>query len=345
MSKSRKKPELQENADPVDNVILNEDQAADNAASVAMKPTNKSEAIAAAINVMSAMQGDEALNFFKETFGSIGHEADNIPADAAARNAASIAMKAALKEDITNLFAGLEGAEPLSEQFQEKALTLFEAVVSSRLAIEKEELEEQYQDKLNKQTEAIANGLIENINDYISYAAEQWLADNQVAVESTLKSEITEELLEGLQGVFAAHNIAVPEAKVDVVEALTKQLEDAKAALNERTEEVISLRSALDEAARADIIEAASEGLTQVQKGRLVQLTEDLDAESTEAFASKVAMVKETLAAAKPTAKRSLLTEDVSEEYDNSAAPAAKKPSSPKMSSYVQTAKSLANNR
>jgi len=196
--------------------------------------------------------------------------------------------------DVTEDVAALLSGEDLSEEFKEKAKTIFEAAVQSRVGIEVKKLEEAFVDTLNEQVESIQTKLAEEIDDYIGYVVEQWINDNQVAIESGLRSELTEDFINGMRNLFAENFIDVPEEKIDVVEELATKLETVEGKLNEEIEKNVGLTKTLHESKQHEILASASEGLTDTQVEKLKSLAEGVGFITEDDYSKKIETLKES---------------------------------------------------
>jgi len=236
-----------------------------------------------------------------------------------------------VEEDVNALLGG----EELSEDFKEKAKTIFEAAINSKVAVVKEELEAQYQEKLAEEIEAAKESLSERVDSYLEYVADEWFEENALAVETGLKSEMTESFLEGMKGLFEEHYVTIPEDKYDVLESMVEKLDDMETKLNEQIEKNISLNGRLSEATADGILDQVSEGLAQTQKEKLASLSESVEFESEGQYREKLETLKESYFSDKksPVAKTETLSEGVdeagSESYSNS------------MDSYLRTLSSF----
>jgi len=236
-----------------------------------------------------------------------------------------------VEEDVNALLGG----EELSEEFKEKAKTIFEAAINSKVAVVKEELEAQYQEKLAEEIEAAKESLSERVDSYLEYVADEWFEENALAVETGLKSEMTESFLEGMKGLFEEHYVTIPEDKYDVLESMVEKLDDMETKLNEQIEKNISLNGRLSEATADGILDQVSEGLAQTQKEKLASLSESVEFESEGQYREKLETLKESYFSDKksPVAKTETLSEGVdeagSESYSNS------------MDSYLRTLSSF----
>ena len=225
-----------------------------------------------------------------------------------------------IEEDVNALLGG----EELSEEFKEKAKTIFEAAINSKISGIKEELEAQYQEKLAEEIEAAKESLAERVDSYLEYVADEWFEENALAVETGLKTEMTESFLAGMKGLFEEHYVTIPEDKYDVLESMVEKLDDMETKLNEQIEKNISLNGRLSEATAEGILDQVSEGLAQTQKEKLASLSESVEFESEGQYREKLETLKESYFSDKksPVAKTETLSEGVdeagSESYSNS---------------------------
>ena len=167
--------------------------------------------------------------------------------------------------------------EELSEEFQEKARTIFEAAINSKVAAIKEGLEKEYEEKfVSELAEAIVETkeeLTTRVDSYLEYVADEWFNENQLAVEAALKTEMTESFITGMKELFEAHYVNIPEEKYDVLESMVEKLDDMETKLNEQIEKNVSLNSRLSESVADGILTQVSEGLAQTQKEKLASLS------------------------------------------------------------------------
>ena len=217
-----------------------------------------------------------------------------------------------IEEDVNALLAG----EELSEEFQEKARTIFETALKSRVSQIKEALEEQYSIALAEEVEEIKEALAERVDSYLEYVSDEWFQENSLAVEAGLKTEMTESFLSGMKNLFEAHYVSIPEEKYNVLESMVEKLDEMEEKLNEQIEKNVSLNKRLAEAVADGILDQVSEGLAQTQKEKLASLAESVEFESEEEYREKLETLKESyfsLKAKTPSAK----TETLSEGVDN----------------------------
>ncbi len=182
----------------------------------------------------------------------------------------------------------------LSDEFKAKAETIFEAAIKSKLSEEIDRLEAKYEEELAEEISSTKEDLVEKVDNYLNYVVEQWMEDNQVAIQSGLRTEIAEKFMNNLKDLFTESYIEVPEAKVDLVDELAAEVEELEEAHNEAIAKTLSMQEELEDLKREKIIAEASEDLAATQVEKLKKLAEDVDFESEETFAEKVATIKES---------------------------------------------------
>lgn len=203
----------------------------------------------------------------------------------------SAAVKEAVKEDLSKILAEQEG---LTEEFKTKAATLFEAALEARIQLETVRLESEFETKITEATEGIHAELVEGLDKYLDWARDEWMKENQVAVESSLKNEIAGDLINGLRDLLIENNINLPEEDVEVVDAMAVKIDELETALNDAITANADLQEAINTTKKTDIIKGLSEGLTQVEAEKLQTLSENVDYETLEEFTTKVKTIKES---------------------------------------------------
>lgn len=193
-----------------------------------------------------------------------------------------------------DLDALVSSDDSLSEGFQEKAATIFEAAVKSKVSAEIDRLEDEYTQNLEEETAGIRNELVEKVDGYLNYVVENWMEENRVAVENGLRTEIAESFMDALKGVFTEHYITVPESKVDMVDDLAEQVQELEGQLTKATEDNIRLSESVSDFRRAEILAEASKDLAVTEAEKLKSLAEDVDFEDADTFARKVSTLKES---------------------------------------------------
>jgi AcrR family transcriptional regulator len=195
-----------------------------------------------------------------------------------------------MNEDVEALFAG----EELSEEFKQKAITIFEAAVKAKMQSEIARLEEAYADTLEEEVQTIKEELSSNVDDYLNYVVEQWVSDNEVAIEAGLRTELTEDFISGLRQLFAENYIDIPEDKISVVEELGNKVEELESKLNEEIERNVELTKVLSESMKTEVMHSMTEGLTATQAEKLKQLAENVDFVDADSYATKIQTLRES---------------------------------------------------
>jgi uncharacterized coiled-coil protein SlyX len=203
-----------------------------------------------------------------------------------------------VKEDVDALLNG----EDLSEEFKQKAETIFEAAVMNRVKAEVTRLEEEFESKLAEQVAKNVEGLVEQVDGYLGYVAEQWMKDNEIALERGMKSEILESFVSGMKNLFEEHYIDVPEERFDVLGEMENKIEELEAKLNEQMATNIEMSKTIAEQSRAEIVKSISEGLTDTEVEKFNSLVEELSYDGAESFENKVKTIRENYFTTKATA-------------------------------------------
>ena len=195
-----------------------------------------------------------------------------------------------IEQDMSALFSG----EELSEEFQSKARTIFEAAINSKVAEIAEGLKKENEEKIGEEIESVKSALVERVDSYLEYVADEWLKENTIAVEHGLKSEMTESFLGGMKKLFEEHYVSIPEEKYDVVENMVNKLDEMETKLNEQIEKNVNLNKRLSESTADGIISSVAEGLALSQKEKLTTLAESVEFESEESYREKLETLKES---------------------------------------------------
>ena len=182
----------------------------------------------------------------------------------------------------------------LSDGFKEKAGTIFEAVLTSKLTQEVDRLESEYASNLEEEVRELNDDLVEKVNAYLDYVVENWMKENELAVSNGLRTEIAEEFMTSLQQVFKEHYIEVPEGKVDLVDELNEQVNELEETLNKTTEDNVKLHSEVSEYRKQEIVREQSSGLAETEAEKLASLVEDVEFEDSETFETKVKTIRDS---------------------------------------------------
>ena len=230
-----------------------------------------------------------------------------------------------------DLNALVEGEE-LSEDFRAKAATIFEAAINSKVKDISEQITAQYEEKLVEEVASIKEELKDRVDSYLEYVADEWIAENQLAVESGLKEEMTESFISGMKSLFEEHYVTIPEEKYDVIESMVDKLDEMEGKLNEQIEKNVALNKRLAESVSDVVFAEVTEGLAQTQKDKLAGLVENVEFESETAYREKLETLKESYFPTK-VAQRSQ-TENLTEE---AGSPVETSNHSPTMEAYLKT--------
>jgi len=209
------------------------------------------------------------------------------------------------------LDALVESEATLSDEFKAKTAVIFETAIRSKLSEEVERMEDEYQSRLDEELDATRTDLVEKIDSYLNYVVENWMSENQIAVEQGLRTEIAEGFMNNLRDLFEESYVSVPESKVDLVDELADQVEDLEENLNARTAEVLEMSEQIESFQREAVIREASRDLADTQVEKLASLVSGLDFEDQDSFAEKVKTVKESYF----TKEVTTVTEEVNEEW------------------------------
>jgi len=195
-----------------------------------------------------------------------------------------------IEDDVNALLDG----EELSEEFQLKARTIFEAALRSKVSEIKESIEDQYARALVEEVEEIKTELNERVDSYLEYVADEWFTENCLAIEQGLKAELTESFIQGMKGLFEDHYVEIPEDKYDVLDSMVEKLDEMETKLNEQIEKNVSLNKRLSESVADGIFEQVSGGLAATQKDKLASLAESVEFESESEYRGKLETLKES---------------------------------------------------
>lgn len=224
---------------------------------------------------------DQIVAAIEENFEFVSEEAEEVP---------YYDYEVDMNEHVEALFAG----EDLSEEFKQKAVTIFEAAVVAKMQSEIARLEEAYAATLEEEVDTIKEELSSNVDDYLNYVVEQWVSDNEVAIEAGLRTELTEDFISGLRQLFAENYIDIPEDKISVVEELGNKVEELESKLNEEIERNVELTKVLSESYKNEVMHAMTEGLTATQAEKLKQLSENVEFVDASSYAKKIQTLRES---------------------------------------------------
>ena len=280
------------------------------------------------LGAMNGMSKSSLVDFFNKSMSDFGPNKNWGVDDKSGSNAASIDMKASdavsskgpktkypmpklnVREDVEEMFEG----QDLSEEFKDKASTLFEAAVSARLIAETARLEEEYGALVAEELTSFTEQITDKIDTYLDYVVETWMKENEVAIESALRNELMEEFMEGLKGLFAEHYIDVPQSKIDILESLAEKVNILENKYDEVISENVELKSHLLESQKEEILESIASDLALTQQEKFAALAEGIDFDGNlETYSKKLNIIKENYFKTETATYSSNITEETFE--------------------------------
>lgn len=274
-----------------------ENEIEESAGSETLKPgagSSTVEKLATFTSLLAQLKGEDLSHFLNDALAQIGKEAALTPSATAPGGKPALgqmprATLGAVKEDIAAMFSG----EDLTEEFKESASTLFEAALTARMNLETVRIEEEAAEQLAEEVETIKEEMTTKIDQYLDYVVEQWVEENKLAIETSLRAEIAENFMEGLRGLFAESYINVPDEKIDILGELHAQIEELEAKLDESINTQLELQSVIDEATQEATFDEVSEGLAATQVEKLRTLAEGIEFSDSETYAKKLNIIKD----------------------------------------------------
>ena len=252
-----------------------------------MKEMKKDKLMASYNKIMSQMD-----DMKKEAAMDSEEEEENKKKEEAKKEAIDKRVKDIdVKEDVNAL---VNGESELSEEFKQKAATIFEAAVKSKVKSEIERLEDSYSKELEESKSSLKEDMVQKVDNYLNYVVEEWVKDNELAIERGIKGEIAEDFIGGLKQLFEDHYIDIPDEKYDILEAQAKEIDELKAKVNSEVEKNISLKKENAELTKGDVYEDVSNGMADTQKEKFKELTESVDFEDADDYKKKLETIKES---------------------------------------------------
>ena len=285
-----------------------------NAEPMQKMPGTKAGMINAMYNEMNKMSTNEMKKLMNNTLGYAYDINEGIEEESTDVESA-INYQADFSGDLSAL---IENEATLSEEFKDKAAIIFEAAIKSKLSDEIDRLEEKYNEELTAEVDATKADLVEKVDNYLNYVVENWMAENQVAIQQGLRTEIAENFMNSLKDLFTESYIDVPESKVDLVDELSTTVDELEEKLNSTTAKAIEMAEQLEGFQRSAIISEASKDLADTQVEKLKKLVEDIDFDNEETFTKKVATVKESYFSKKVTESKDEIEESFDDEIETS---------------------------
>ena len=271
-------------------------------------PKTKAGMISAMTKTMLSMSKGDMEKLYASYSESVDMEEDEVIAETSVDTTAE-------------LDALVESEATLSDEFKAKTAVLFETAVKSKLSEEIDRLEAEYKEELAEEIASTKSDLVEKVDSYLNYVVETWMEDNKLAIQNGLRTDIAESFMDKLKDLFTESYIEVPESKVDLVDELSESVEELESKLNETTQKVIETSEELEVYKRETVIREASRDLAETQVEKLKSLVEDVDFDSEEAFAEKVATIKESYFAKEVTPEeQEAIVEDADATVETSAA-------------------------
>tara|TARA_Y100001963_G_scaffold155802_1_gene247862 strand:+ start:1665 stop:2741 length:1077 start_codon:yes stop_codon:yes gene_type:complete len=268
-------------------------------------PKTKAAAVADLTGKISGMAKEDVMALYRKVL--MAENADESDEGVAIEAKASIDYEADFSDDLNAL---ISDEATLSEEFKDKAETIFQAAIKSKLTEEIDRLEKRYNEELTEEIESTKSELVEKVDSYLNYVVENWMEENKVAVQTGLRTEIAEKFMNNLKDLFQESYIDVPESKVDLVDELAQTVDELEERLNKSTGDTITMKEELENYKRDAIIREASRDLAETQVDKLKSLVEDIDFEDDETFAKKVQTVKESYFTKKVTPESADIEED-----------------------------------
>tara|TARA_B100000282_G_scaffold282594_1_gene245518 strand:+ start:273 stop:1595 length:1323 start_codon:yes stop_codon:yes gene_type:complete len=268
-------------------------------------PKTKAGMIQAMYDKMKEMKKDDMAKEYKHIMAKLDmkagyHEGMHDKEDEEEKKKEEASKKEAIekrvkdidvKEDVNAL---VSGESELSDEFKTKAATVFEAAVKSKVKVEIERLEENYASELEESKSSLKEDMVQKVDNYLNYVVEEWVKDNELAIERGIKGEIAEDFIGGLKQLFEDHYIDIPDEKYDILEAQAKEIDELKAKVNSEVEKNVSLKKENADLTRGDIFEEVSETMADTQKEKFKGLTENVDFEDADDYKKKLETIKES---------------------------------------------------
>lgn len=303
----------------------------------AVKESTKMGLIQAMVERMNVMKKEDLMNSFDrmidalEAQESIAEDTDEAVEVVRAGHKVT-AEEIDIKEDVAALFAG---DDSLTEEFKDKAVTIFEAAVVTKVNEQLEKYVVDIESEIDAEKARLKEETVKQLDQYLDYVVENWLEDNKLAVEAGIKAEVTESFINGLKELFTEHYIEIPDDKVDVVEELATRADDLENRLNEEIERSSALKTQMTQFTKAELVAEASESLTETQKEKFKVLAESVEFIDEDVFVQKLETLKESYFASTDESKAVVSDFDDAEPLEEEVKPSYS--ANPEMSAYVST--------
>ena len=279
-------------------------------------PKLKSEILAGLVDHMKGLKKEDLANLYGKTvLGEEDEEEEEDDEDEEEEMESKKVAKESIDQvvdslDVSDDVSALVDGEELSEEFKTKAATIFETAVKSKVRAELERIQEDNDKVMEDMAESTMNDLVEKVDDYMNYVVEQWMEDNQLAIERGLKGEIAEDFISGLKNLFEDHYIDVPDEKYDILEANLTKIEELEEKLNKQMDENIQLRKAKGELVKESMIADVANGMTDTETEKFQSLVEDVEFSDEDSYKEKLQTIKESYFGATEVKTGEVLTEE-----------------------------------
>ena len=282
-------------------------------------PKLKSDILAGLVDHMKGLKKEDLENLYKSTLMTEEDEEDEDDEEEEEEMESKKATKESIDQvidslDVSDDVNALVDGEELSEEFKTKAATIFESAVKSKVRTELERIQEENDKVIEEMAEQTMTDLVEKVDDYMNYVVEQWMEDNQLAIERGLKGEIAEDFISGLKNLFEDHYIDVPDEKYDILEANLSKIEELEEKLNKQIEENVQLKKAKGELVKESMIADVANGMTDTETEKFQSLVEDVEFSDEDSYKEKLQTIKESYFGAEKEVKTEVLTEEGSNE-------------------------------
>jgi len=303
----------------------------------AVKESTKMGLIQAMVERMNGMRKEDLMNSFDrmvdalETQEEISEDAEE-PVEVVKAGHTVTAEEIDIREDVAALFAG---DDSLTEEFKEKAVTIFEAAVVSKINEQLQKYVVDIESELEAERTKLKEETVKQLDQYLDYVVENWMEENKLAVEAGVKAEVTESFMNGLKELFVEHYIEIPDDKVDVVEELATRADELESRLNEEIERNAGMKAEMTQFKKAELVAEASESLTETQKEKFFVLAESVDFVDEDVYIQKLETLKESYFTSTDESKAVVSDFDDAEPLEEEAQTSYS--SNPEMSAYVHT--------
>ena len=287
---------------PTEEVVVTDDETIEEDAAATQKATAASKMSAGEKSKLPAAAKSKGSSKYAGLYMDGTGKGVEVPEPVATDSSASAdkqmklvdAKRSGKTEGVQVHMDAMFNGEELSEDFKTKASTIFETALNERVEAIESEIKAEYENRLVEQTETLKTELTQQLDSYLSYVVEEWMEENKLAVEKGLRTEIAEEFIEGLRGLFLQHNIEVPQGKTDLLDEMAEKVEALTTSLNEEINKGLELKNKISDLERQKLVSSMSEGLVDTDKERFLKLAEGVGFENNNEFRSKLEVIRES---------------------------------------------------